>query len=341
MNHGTNEERVEYRSFRPMDTANLTGVMTRPFCNMAQQSPRMETMHRISRSVRRTGLLLLFVPLTGVMQQTPRWVVDTVPTGTLLNAPDGAVLDANGNLLFANFGQGKGTNVVRMTPSGEGSIVVTDLSAPDALAFDHAGNLFISNFGNGTIVKVAPNGDKSVFASGLDHPSGLAFDRDDNLYVSNFGNFNGTTLSRVTPSGTVSTFAQGFAAPLGLVFDAAGTLYVSNFGSGVIHKVSPKGELSVFASIPNATPAYLQYLVFDDAGTLYVPSYGHNRIYRITRNGVVSSFAGTGTAGGANGVADSAQFDGPNSIVRTADGIFFVTDINASRLRRIRIVPAR
>jgi len=291
----------------------------------------------------RTGWALaisLIVPC-GFAQSPPQRaiLVETVPTRGLLRGPDGATLDSAGNVFVANYGDGKGTTVVRIARDGQASVFVSGLNAPDGVVFDRAGRLYISNFGAGTIVRVTPDGQRDVFASGLDHPSGLAFDGAGNLYVSNFGNFDGTTVSRITPNGAVMTFARGFAAPIGLAFDRAGRLYVSNFASGIVNRVSSSGELSVFATITNTPNAHLQYLAFDAGDTLYVPSYGHHRVYRITPDARATPYAGTGVAGAADGPATSAQFDGPNSIVRANDGTLLVTDYNANRLRRIHVAP--
>jgi sugar lactone lactonase YvrE len=266
-------------------------------------------------------------------------VVETIAPDSLLHGPDGATLDSLGNLYIANYDGGKGSTVVRITPAGKASVFASGFRAPDGLVFDARGSLYVSNFASGTIERIGPDGARSVFATGLDHPSSLAFDRAGNLYVSNFGNFDGRTVTRITPSGVASTFASGFAAPLGLTFGSDGTLFVSNFASGVVHRVSREGAVSVLATLTNAPRAMLQYLAFADANTLIVPSYGYHRIYRIAADGAVGVFAGNGAVGGRDGAADSASFDGPNSIVRASSDEWYVTEYNANRLRRIRLGP--
>lgn len=267
--------------------------------------------------------------------------VETLATGAPLDGPDGAAIDARGRLYVANWGAGKGTTVVRMDlADGAAPAVFLDgFQAPDALLFDADGNLYVSNFAAGTVERITPAGVRSVVASGLGHPSALAMDRHGSLYVSDFGNYDGTTVHRIAPDGTVAPFATGFSAPLGLAFGADGDLYVSSFNGGTVHRVRPDGTATVFARVENTPRARLQYLVFDECGTLFVPSYGHNVVYAIDPSGHVRVLAGAREAGSADGEGLEARFDGPNSIVRTADGDLVVTEYNANRVRRIHMPP--
>jgi sugar lactone lactonase YvrE len=260
-------------------------------------------------------------------------VVSTYLTGSGLDRPDGFALDSWGNLYVANWGGGSGQTVLKIT-SPEGVTTLDFVfNAPDALIFDNVENLYVSNYNNGVISKITPEGVISDFATGLQNPSAMAFDRDGNLYVSNFG---GKTVSKITPDGDVSIFATRFDAPLGLVFDSNGNLFVSDYATGIVFKVLPDGSSSVFATVPNPTSSKIQYLVLSESGNLYVPSYGHNQIYRITPEGVVTVFAGSGVAGTKDGPLDSAEFNGPNSIVISSDGTLFISEYNSNCIRVIR-----
>ncbi len=280
-------------------------------------------------------LILLFSLLIPRADLLLSQTVSTFVSGSRLNGPDGFAFDRAGNLYVANWGNGNGSTVLRITPDGEVIIHLSGLSAPDGLAFDTAGNLYVSNYSSGVIHRVTPAGLSIEFSKALDTPSDLAFDSHGNLFVSNHGGGNGTTVSAISPSGGVSTYASGFEAPLGLVFDTHGALFVSNYASGSIHKVTPDGVAIVFATIPNSPPARLQYLSLDRQGNLYVPSYGHNKIYVVSAEGQVGVFAGTGVAGGTDGPAGSAQFDGPNSIAIDNSGTIYVSEYNANRIRKI------
>ncbi|MBN2399635.1 MAG: hypothetical protein JXI33_04770 [Candidatus Aminicenantes bacterium] len=264
-------------------------------------------------------------------------VVTTMVSGFGINGPDGFAMDKDGNLYVANWGNGIGDNILKISKQVEVSEYLKGLSAPDGLVFDDESSLFISNFASGIITKVSANGVRTEFARGLNNPSALVFDKRGNLYVSNHGNGKGRTVSRITPDGVVSTFASGFDAPLGLAFDSKENLYVSNYNSGIIHKVTPQGDVSEFARIGNVPLARLQYLAFDKNGNLYVPSYGHNKIYRISPWRKVDVFAGSGKAGGSDGSLQDAEFNGPNSIVIDPSGIIYISEYNANRIRKITI----
>jgi sugar lactone lactonase YvrE len=267
-------------------------------------------------------------------------VVTTVPSGGMLSGPDGATLHPSGDLLVANWAQGRGTTVVRVPRGGGTATVFADrLVAPDAVAYGPDGALYVSNFGDGTVVRIDSAGARRTVVSGLGRPSGLAFDAAGALYVADFGDWNGTVVHRIDRDGVARVFARGFSAPIGLVFDPAGTLYVSNFGSGEVHAVAPDGRVRVHARVPNAPRAMLQYLARDARGNLYVPSYGHQRIYRIDPAGGLHVVAGSGARGARDGAGAVAEFEGPNSIVREADGTLWITEYDGGRLRRITTAP--
>jgi sugar lactone lactonase YvrE len=258
--------------------------------------------------------------------------VSTFLTGGGLNGPDGFALDSAENLFVANWGDGSGHTILKITPDTLISVVDSTSDAPDGLVFDASGNLYISDYNSGKIYRMSPSGVKTQFASGLIKPSALVFDDAGNLYVSNFGS---TTVSKITPGGIVSTFASGFSGPLGLVFDPAGNLYVSNYYTGKIFKVLPDGTSTVFATVPNGFNSKIQYLVRGPSGNLYLPAYGHHKIYRISPAGEVSVFSGTGVPGSTNGPIGTALFNGPNSIALTAQGDLYVSEYNANRIRKI------
>lgn len=262
--------------------------------------------------------------------------VTTIQTGTLLSGPDGATFDAAGRLLVANWSGGKGTTLVRIG-DGVRDTLVTGLAAPDGVAFGPDGSLYISNFGDGTVVRIGADGSRRVHARDLGHPSGLAFLPGGDLLVADFGNYDGKRVWRVDAAGNARVFAEGFAAPIGLFVARDGSVFVSNFGSGEISRIATDRSVHLFARVPNTPAAMLQYLAADDEGNLYVPSFGHNRVYRIDRAGGVHVAAGRGVAGGRDGSPDEAEFDGPNSIARAADGSFWITEYTANRLRRITL----
>jgi sugar lactone lactonase YvrE len=249
----------------------------------------------------------------------------------LLDGPDGMVIDREGNIFVANWGKaGKGHTIVRISSAGEETLFADSLASPDGLTFDAGGNLFVSCFGSGEIIRIGRTGTRSVFATGLDHPADLKFNNQGDLFVSSFGNFNGSVVYKITPSGKIAEFAKGFRVPLGLRFGKKGDLFVSNFGSGIIHRVSAEGGISVFASTSLGKANLIQYLDFDDAGNLYCPSYKENCIYKISPAGVIEKMTI---------LKEGGQLDGPNSI-GIFNGILYFTEFNTNSLYKVVLKPS-
>jgi NHL repeat len=133
------------------------------------------------------------------------------------------------------------------------------------------------------------NGDTSIAA--LEGPVGVAVDRTGNIYVADL-----EAVRKITPAGIVSTLTNINFQLNDLVVDTAGNVYVSaaNFQ---IYKVTPSGQLSVFAgsgqeAIVDGTGASASFfgaitLAIDPAGNIYV---GDVKAYRkITPAGVVTT----------------------------------------------------
>lgn len=78
-------------------------------------------------------------------------------------------------------------------------------------------------------------------------------------------------------------------------------------------------------------------LAVDFGGNVYVSDSGNHRIRRVNANGDVTSVAGSGAAGFANDVLLRAEFNNPQSIVVTPDGILLVADANNHRIRSVDV----
>ncbi len=88
------------------------------------------------------------------------------------------------------------SDIYKITPDGQISIVVTGLNAVQGVTFDSAGNLYaLESFtdnpfptpGTGEVVEVLGSGQLKMVASGLTFPTGMTFGGDGALYVSDFG----------------------------------------------------------------------------------------------------------------------------------------------------------
>ncbi len=256
--------------------------------------------------------------------------------GPLAAVSDELALDAEGNIFAADNSGGlgfpNGRTVVKITSTGSASPFATLDGAPTGLAFDKAGNLYASNWTRNLINKITPEGDVSIFTTGISRPGGLVFDASgDTLYAAHSG---GNAVCKIDPAGKITTIASGggLSAPAGVTFDEAGNLYVANFNNGQIFVLPPNGVLTPFVTLPVNNIGHLDFA----ANHLYATGFSDHRVYKIDLSGEFSVFAGTGAAGGSNGAADAASFNGPNGVAATASGdTIYVADFNSMSLRRI------
>lgn len=168
----------------------------------------------------------------------------------------------------------------------------------DSPAFDREGNLYVTFSGRRgetvpvSIFKVTPEGKILPHLSNIANATSVAFDHEDNLYVSS--RFEGNVY-KATPQADVTLFAKELGVPTGLVFNKEGMLFVGDRG-GRIWKVTPEGEASVFAEVPESMIAF--HLAFDLEGNLLIASPGlssSNHIYMADRFGkVIPLYGGFG-----------------------------------------------
>ena len=134
-----------------------------------------------------------------------------------------------------------------------------------------------------------------------------------------------------------------FYGPTGIAVDAAGRVYVAELSNNVIRTIY-KGTVSVLAGVctksgsadgpaSSATFNGPQDVAVDAAGNVYVADDGNFRIRKIS-GGKVTTFAGS-SKGFADGLALSARFASPQSLVSTASGTLFVVDTTNNLIRRI------
>ncbi len=234
------------------------------------------------------------------------------------SAPNDVVLDAEGNLYVADWGNNK---IRKITPQG----VVSTLA------------------GNGTRGNLDAIGTDATF----DSPKGITIDAAGNLFVAEYG---GRKIRKVTPQGVVTTIAssphigpQIFYNSIDLVVDNSGNIYVTNMA--VVTKTTPDGQTSIFAGAgygfqdgPGNTAKFkdLAGITFGADGNLYVADNGNHRIRKITLQGEVSTFAGS-VSGSQNGDLSVATFSRPYGITTDKDGNMYVSEENNIDIRKISI----
>lgn len=157
-------------------------------------------------------------------------------------------------------------------PFQVGVRLTNEVNPVDSPAFDRDGNLYVAYSGKRgetppvSVYKISPEGEVKPYVSNIPNATSMAFGPDDNLYVSS--RFEGTVY-RCTPEADVTAFARDLGTPTGLAFDQEGFLFVGD-RSGRILRISPQGESTVFAEIPESMVAY--HLAVDIEGHLLVTS---------------------------------------------------------------------
>jgi sugar lactone lactonase YvrE len=177
-------------------------------------------------------------------------------------------------------------------------------------------------------------------------------------YVSDYCN---NTIRTVDAAGTVSAFAgvpgtvgaadgtgsaAEFWAPAGMALDPQDNVYVADYGNALIRKITPAGEVSVFAGMPPhfgstdgagaaASFRYPRGVAVDAAGNLYVAD-GNHTIRKITPAADVSTLAGAPEVfGSADGAGGAARFFEPAGMAADSSGNLYVADSGNYTIRKV------
>jgi hypothetical protein len=243
-----------------------------------------------------------------------------------INAPNAVVIDALGDVIFADAGGNvirkvdtKGTMTILAgtgagTYTGDGGAALSaTLNAPQGVAVDAAGNLFIADTANhvirevsadtGIITTVAGNGTAAftgdtglATAASLHSPSSVALDLAGNVYVADTGNH---AVRRFFPGGIITTVAgdgtSGFSGDGGAAKAAA-----LNAPSGVF---------------------------VDSTNAIYIADTGNAVVRKVDPLGVIATVAGVAGStlnGGDGASALSAGLIAPSSVTVDPAGDLYI-----------------
>jgi gluconolactonase len=114
----------------------------------------------------------------------------------------------------------------------------------------------------------------AVAATGFKGPEGVVVDREGNIYG---GGADGV-IRKLSPDGRVTEFARTDGRPAGMALDRRGNLFVCDVGKAAVLKVTPRGEVSLFADQVGGVKLCLpNFPVFDADGNLYVTNSTDHR----------------------------------------------------------------
>ncbi|KYG82210.1 NHL domain-containing protein [Roseivirga echinicomitans] len=234
------------------------------------------------------------------------------------------------------------------------------------ITVDQFGNAFVTEYSSNNIRKITPLGDVSTFtqvirriptagggSTSVMRPTSIMFSQDGDFYITTnrFGTIekmNGKA-DRFTLAGSDPGYVDGtgataqFRNPLGLAIDSEGNLIIADTDNHLIRKVSPSGVVSTFAG---STRGYQDGsknvarfdmptdVVIDKIGNIFIVDSGNNRIRKIDQSGNVTTFAGS-SAGFADGLGQSAQFNSPLYIAVDPYNNLYVVDRFNHKVRKI------
>jgi uncharacterized protein (TIGR03437 family) len=275
-------------------------------------------------------------------------------TAAQLSGPRGVAVDPAGNLYIADTVNNavrkvtKAGTITTLAGNGQPGNGTNQLNAPQAVAADAAGNVYVADTGNSRVLKISAAGAASTLAGNdqLYTPTGIAVDSAGNVYVADLSL---NVVRKISAAGAVSTVSAGaLNGPRAVAVDAAGNVYIADAGNNRIQRVTAAGAVSTVAGngfsgfsgdVGLAVSAQIGGIVglaSDPNGNLYITD--GTRIRRVTAAGFISTIAGTTASGysGDNGVAATAQLNGPSSIAVDSTGALYVADTGNNAVRLLQ-----
>ena len=244
-------------------------------------------------------------------------------------APSGSLYFSSGNCVFKLDGSGVLTLIAgnsRAGFSGDGGPAVTaQLNAPQGVAVDAAGNIYIADSLNNRVRRVSPSGMITTLAG------------------------NGATANPgLWGDGGAATNAN-LHLPTGVAVDSSGNVYIAVASDHAIRRVSPDGNISLFAGTgypgyagdsAAATSAQLRApedVAIGPSNTIYIADTGNAVIRKVASDGTISTIAGNGAIGftGDGDLATKASMISPFSVAVDSSGNVYIAELGDSRIRKV------
>lgn len=229
------------------------------------------------------------VPLSELSLQT----VEATPlkiAGNEGQTLEGAIFDADGNLLFCNVSDRK---IMRLTPNGQlETLLQLDNFAPGGLALSPDGRLFAAaiNQANSTVIAILPDGKnfKTIIAPDAGYlPNDLVFDANGGFYFSDFKGSATQPLGGVyyvSPDfKTASPVIPQMARANGVALSPDGkTLWATEYAANQLHRVNLSGPATVPLTGSKVPYRFIgpapDSMRVDKDGNVYVAMVGQGRV---------------------------------------------------------------
>ena len=202
--------------------------------------------------------------------------------------------DGRGN---AYVGTGDRGIIYKMTSDGKLSpFFKTGQLEVTALATDGEGIVYAGTAPHGIVYRITPDGKGMKFLTAQEkYVTALAF-HDATLFVATGG---GTGRVYAAPgSGLKPNVSPLFTSPeadiLSLAVDKSGSVYAGSSPNGIVYKITPQGQSSVFY---DATEPNISALATDSTGNVYVGTQPQGSIYKITPDGTAKLLSSRATSG--------------------------------------------
>jgi sugar lactone lactonase YvrE len=243
--------------------------------------------------------------------------------------PGGVVVDAAGNIFFAESGSGLVFKATRSVNSYALTEVASGLNHPTAVALDGNGNLYVA--ATNTVYKETPAGSdwvQSAPVSVAGELAGIAVDGSGNLYVTSpvSGDVHKETLQS---DGTYveSGLGYGITHPAGVAVDGQGNVYVADPQQGEVYLETLLANATYRQSILAGGLAGPEGVALDGGGSIYITSSSSGNIYKETLQ----------TDGAWLQTTVDSGLDGPNGIALDEQGNVYVSLERTSKIEMIDV----
>ncbi|MEO0468397.1 MAG: hypothetical protein AAF206_02160 [Bacteroidota bacterium] len=177
-------------------------------------------------------------------------VVTTLQTSIPINASEDIALDNAGNL-YVNGGDRNKTTLYKIAPDGNAQVLNSSIEYGVGCYVGNDDNVYVTNFESTNILRISPGGERSILAtdSRLVGGGGIIMDNDGLIY-NTFYAVN-KVFKIESGQVTEFTQSNQFSGPVGMAYDKVrDQIYIANFNDGRIFLMGKDGTITEIADAP-------------------------------------------------------------------------------------------